>query len=117
MEVVYYRDRRGHAPVERYVRDLRRHGEARVTATILRMLDLLAEHGPGLGMPLDRLVDRHARVYELRPGNHRIAYAEVGGAVVLLHAWRKQGRRLDPQEAATARARLNDWNERHLEAL
>lgn len=112
MDVVQYRDRRGREPVARYFVDLRRHGEAQAAATILRMLDLLAEHGAGLGMPLDRLIDRRARIYELRPGDHRIAYAEAGGELVLLHVWRKQTQKLDLQEAATARTRLNDWLER-----
>lgn len=112
MEVVQYRDRRGREPVSRYFDGLRRHGEASAVATILRMLDLLAEHGAGLGLPLDRLIDRRARIYELRPGDHRIAYADTRGELVLLHAWRKQTQQLDRQEAAVALAHLNDWLER-----
>lgn len=81
-------------------------------ATMLRMVDLLGDHGAGLGMPFDRLIERSARIYELRPGDHRIAYVEAGGVLVLLHAWRKQTQQLDRQEAAVALGRLHDWLER-----
>lgn len=112
MKVVHYRDRRGREPVSRYLLELRRHGEASAAAALLRMIDLLVEHGPPLGMPLDRLIDRRARVYELRPGDHRVAYAEAGGEVVLLHAWRKRTQQLDRQELGIAVARLDDWLDR-----
>ncbi len=59
-------------------------------------------------MPYARIIDRRERIYELRPRAHRIAYAEHGGAIYLLHAWRKQTRGLDPQEADTARRRVLD---------
>ena len=57
-------------------------------------------------MPHDRIIDRRERLYELRFGNHRCAYAEVRGVVVLLHAWRKQTQKLDQREEATALRRL-----------
>lgn len=55
-------------------------------ATVERYIDLLEEHGPNLGMPIDRALDSTLGLYELRAGDHRIAYGEVGGAIYLVEA-------------------------------
>ena len=112
MEV--YGDRRGNAPVAAYLQRLRavRPAEA---ASILRYIDLLAEKGERLRMPYATMIDKELRLYELRPGNHRVAYALHHGDYVILHAWRKTTQKLDQREASTARKRLLDWRERHPE--
>ena len=112
-EVHYFEDARGEQPVREYIERLARAGERSVIATFARYVDLLEERGAGVGMPIARLIDRRERIYELRPGDHRIAYAEQEGAIVLLHAWRKQSQRLDRRALATVRRRLDDWRETH----
>lgn len=76
---------------------------------MLSDIELLADIGmPGaqqMGRSFSRLIDPELRIWELRPGNHRIAYAAIAGELVLLHAWRKQTQRLDPR--ASVRARRN----------
>lgn len=111
--VVNYADARGREPVDDYIVRLFRAGEKSAAATIARYVELLEEHGVGLPMPFARIIDREQRLYELRPGDHRIAYAEHGAAIVLLHAWRKQTRTLDRRQANRARNRLDHWRERH----
>jgi phage-related protein len=111
-EVVNYSDPRGVEPVDEYVLRLRRTGEQKAYATLARLVGLLREQGTSLGMPWARLIDRRDRIYELRPGSHRVAFAEHAGAIVLLHAWRKQTRTLDSRELAVARNRLHDWRSR-----
>lgn len=111
-EVRTYTNARGRGPVDEYIDGLVRHGERGIAALIARYVDLLTEHGAGLPMPYARIIDRRERIYELRPRAHRIAYAKHGGTIYLLHAWRKQTRGLDPQEADTARRRLRDLRER-----
>ncbi len=59
-------------------------------------------------MPFARIIDPDARVYELRPGPHRVAYALHDGDYVLLHAWRKTSQSLDRHAAATSVRRLNE---------
>ena len=66
-----------------------------------RRSQILAEGVP-LGMPRDRIINRRARLYELRVGDHRIAYVHRNDVVYLLHAWRKQTQKLDRREEAVA---------------
>jgi len=106
MEVRFWVDGRGQASVERYLAELDRHGEAVSRLAIERALRLLVADGPLPGMPLTRIIDRRERLYELRVGSHRLAYSVSDGVIVLLHAWRKRGQKLDTVEAATALRRL-----------
>ncbi len=113
MEVRYYDDHRGREPVAEYIDMLAQAGETGTVATFFRMVDLLAEHGVNLGMPQSRLINRKERLYELRPRDHRVAYAEHRDEIVLLWAWRKQTRKLDRREAERALSRLADWRKRN----
>ncbi len=74
------------------------------------------EKGERLQYPFASLIDAKERIFELRPGNHRVAYALHDGRHVLLHAWRKQTQKLDKGEAGKARRRLADWRGRHPES-
>lgn len=112
-KVVFYRDRRGAEPARDYLLGLSREAER---AAVARHVRLLAERGEtftALGMIYARLIDRRNRIYELRPGPHRIAYAEYTGTFVLLHAWRKQTQKLDRRALQVAQHRLYDWIARH----
>ncbi len=112
-DVLNYVDHRGREPVEEYVVELLRTGERTSAATLARHVALLEEHGANLGMPHARLIDRGTRLWELRPGDHRVAYAEHRDHIVLLHAWRKRSQRLDMRELRRAQNRLDDWKERN----
>lgn len=101
--VELFADARGISPVEDYIRALLRSGDTTAVATFERLVDLLAEHGPALGMPHSRMIDRRERLYELRFGNHRCAYVLRDGRIALLHAWRKRSQRLDEREVSRAR--------------
>lgn len=111
-DVVLYADARGREPVFDYIGALGRSRPAEAAA-IERYVDLLESKGERLQYPFASLIDKEARIFELRPGNHRVAYALHGNAYVLLHAWRKRGQKLDEREAATAQRRLADWRKRH----
>ncbi len=106
MEVRIYGDERGREPVSDYLRRIARAGERSALATVERYIDLLEENGPGLGTPIDRLLDSTAGLYELRPGNHRIAYGEARRVIYLVGAWRKQQRRAPKRELRRAIRRL-----------
>ncbi len=111
-EIVFFDDARGQEPVRAYLEDLVRHGERTPVATFARYVDLLEEKGASLPMPIARMIDRRSRIYELRVGAHRFAYAEREGQVIPLHGWRKQSQKLDRREVNIARGRLSDWQER-----
>ena len=55
---------------------------------------------------MDRPLDSAIGLYELRAGDHRLAYGEAGGTLYLVHAWRKQARRASQRDVARARGRL-----------
>jgi phage-related protein len=110
--VELYCDARGKEPVLDYIASVGRVRAAEA-ASIERYIDLLEEKGDRLGLPFARMIDGHARLHELRPGAHRVAYGRHGGAYVLLHAWRKKSQKLDQKEANTARLRLELWRERN----
>lgn len=107
-----FEDRRGREPVGDYIQELERLGRLAEVASIARYVDLLEEHGTRLGMPYARIIDRQRRMYELRPGAHRIAFAVRGDTAILLHAWRKRAQRLDEDEVTLAGRRLTEWLEK-----
>ena len=106
VEVRQFRDAAGREPVNDYLDARERAGETSVLRSYRRAHDLLSEFGTELQMPHARLIDHRDRLYELRFGAHRIAYAVVGENFVLLHAWRKRGQNLNQRELETARRRL-----------
>jgi len=108
MEIRFWQTARGRAPVAEYFERLEASGDRRGGAAYRFLLELLSEIGPPLGMPRDRVIDRAARLYELRPAAHRVAYAWQGDTVWLLHAWRKQSVTLDVRAHRTALRRLED---------
>lgn len=105
-QVVIHSDRHGRARVEDYIRGLHRAGDRSAVATVQRYIELLGENGPDLGMPQDRALDTRIGLYELRAGNHRIAYGVAKGTIYLLEAWRKQGRRAPARSVDRARRTL-----------
>ena len=105
-QVRYFADGRGREPVKGYIEALLSQGDLAAVASFRRLLELINTEGAPLGMPQDRIINRRERIWELRFGNHRCAYAIADGAVLLLHAWRKRTQKLDAREEAVAVRRL-----------
>ena len=105
-QIRYFATARGESPVGDYLSRLVQDGRSAEVANILHVIDLLSQMGGLLGAPYSRMLDRQARIYELRAGAHRIAYARQDDAYLLLHAWRKQTRKADERELNRARRRL-----------
>ena len=107
--VCFFQDDDGSLPVEEYIASLDRNGRGKDAARMLDAIELLADIGMAgaqeLGIRFSRIIDRELRIWELRIGGQRIAYIPIDGELILLHAWRKSGQRLDP--AALNRARRN----------
>jgi len=112
MEVRVYSDARGREPVSEYLRKIARAGERSAVGTAERYIDLLEANGPNLGMPIDRLLDSAASLYELRPGDHRVAYGVIDGVIYLVEAWRKQQRRAPESAIQRALGRLTELRTR-----
>ncbi len=112
MDAVYF-ERRGKAPVESYVESLLKTGQRSAIASFEHTLETVLAFGVEVGMPHTRIIDRTKRIYELRFGDHRVAYIVEGDVLVLLHGWPKKSRKLDAQEAATAARYADDWRNRN----
>ena len=108
----FYSDYRGTEPVLAYLQRTRRDGDLSAAAAFERAVDRLAVEGTALSTAYSRIIDRRLRLYELRFGNHRVAYFEHGGELVLLHGWRKRTRKLDTGELELGRQRALDWASR-----
>ena len=77
----------------------------------LRVLDLLREFGPRLPMPYARHIE--GDLWELRPGAGRLFYfLYTGRRFIILHGYRKKGRKAPKKEIATAHRRMMDFLER-----
>jgi phage-related protein len=111
-DVVFYRDARGRAPVERFIEGL----PSKLQARLLRTINLLAEHGTELTAPLAEKVTGE-RFWELRirQGTNivRVFYfAATRRRMVLLHAFIKKSQRAPRREIETARARYDEYRSR-----
>lgn len=84
---------------------------AGVLADYAKIVELLAEHGPALGMPHARAMGQG--LYEVRPrgreGIGRAFYCFVsGGRVVVLHAFIKKTQTTPQRDLLLARARAKE---------
>ncbi len=104
----YYKDARGHVPVEEWLESLEVRHRARVKHTI----GLLLQFGLSLGMPHRRHVS--GKIWELRTSvgriNYRILYfAGPRRTFVLLHGFAKQGAKTPKQAIDVAKARAAEY--------
>ena len=99
--IVFYKDARGNDPIEEYLNRL--PAAERVAA--VEAIRLLQEFGTFLGMPHAKHI--RGKVWELRPEANRFFYfAYVGRRFIILHAYRKQSRKIPRRELAVAERRL-----------
>lgn len=99
--VAFYLDARGRNPVLEFINSLPEPDQARV----LRVLKLLQEFGPLLGMPHARPIE--GKLWELRAGASRVFYlAYTGRQFVLLHGYLKKTQEAPRREIETARRRM-----------
>lgn len=102
MRIRYYRSVRGDEPVRDYIAGLpaREQDDWDEALTLLGSL--------GLEAPVSlRQLDR--KLWEIRVGRHRVAYVTITGpAMVLLHAFKKQGPRTPRNDLEVARRRAKE---------
>lgn len=113
MQAVYYRDKRGHQPVEEFIDALPLKHQVSVDLAIDRLNDL-ASNEPPLPFPASSQVDGELR--ELRchygPVLYRVLYRRSKNLFVLLHILRKNSAKIPQADIETARARWEDFKER-----
>ena len=104
--VEFYTDARGHSPVLAFLDSLPGQERARVA----RVIALLREFGPLLGMPHARPVEG---IWELRAGATRVFYfPHTGRRFTLLHGYLKHSQRTPERIIEIAKRRWTDCLER-----
>ena len=81
--------------------------EESTISKILRMIEILKEEGPRIGMPYSKKVESH--IFELRIHGEqavRIFYTFYRGRVILLHAYKKKSEKIPLKELMLAKRRL-----------
>ncbi|EJW13780.1 type II toxin-antitoxin system RelE/ParE family toxin [Paenibacillus alvei] len=116
-DVVLYEDARGESPMDHFITVLNKKAETDKKARILLKkvyytIELLQYKGTRAGEKFTKQID--GKLWELRPDDHRVFFfLWNGNHIVLLHAFRKQGKKTPDLEIAKAQAEMNDWIERH----
>lgn len=101
--VLYYLDSRGQNPVLRAIQKLGPQEHRKVVAHVF----LLQQRGEDLRRPVADYVGD--KLYELRPGAHRVLYFFfLRDNAVLLHLFRKKSDRLSDAEKRVALSRMAD---------
>ncbi len=113
MQAVYYRDKRGHQPVEEFIATLPFKHQVAVDLAIDRLNDL-GSNEPPLPFPASSQVEGELR--ELRchygPVLYRVIYRRSKNLFVLLHILRKSSAKTPQTDIETARARWEDFKGR-----
>jgi phage-related protein len=110
-EIEFYKTESGREPVSDFIQSLKSVADQ---AQILRVLDLLLEHGLHLGNPYVRDVTGMRKLKELRirsqSGIYRIFYfAFTGQKFVLLHAIAKKSQKTPKKDLRLAFQRMKDF--------
>lgn len=105
--LVFYEDRRGFKPVEEYIENQ----PAKEQDKIFADLDLLEEGGYRLRRPTADYIGN--KLYELRPGRHRVLYCFYQRInVLILHALLKKTDQLPKKDILVAQKRKTEFEQR-----
>lgn len=103
MLIKAYRTSSGRSPVETYIEGLPKNEQEEIYA----LFEDLKEHG--LGIPLVSMRQIRGKLWEIRISRHRIFYVLLDAELmVLLHAYKKQGRKAPVHEIETALRRMKE---------
>ena len=106
--VEFYVDRRGHSPIAEWLDGL----PSKERAKAARFLRLLAELGTHMPSEHAAPLTGHAPIWELRPLPNRLLYfAYAGRRFIILHGFRKKGRKTRRSDIEIAERRLADFLE------
>ena len=116
-EVIFYRDEKGHVPVEKYLIELAEKGDkdSRIKFNkIQEYIELLTEYGTRAGEKVVKHIE--GKIYELRPLKDRILFCVyVNGVFVLLHPFRKTTRKTPKSEIEKAKREYEDLMRRGID--
>lgn len=102
MQVIFFKKARGDEPVKDYISSLSPMEQEAIEALFTE----LAQKGY-LSPPFCRKLKGVEKLWELRPGRHRVIYFYYeGNTAVLLHAFKKQSQKTPMREIEVAMQRM-----------
>jgi len=102
MQLIFFRTARGDQPVRDYIDSLRPSEKATVEALLMELL----QKGY-LPPPFSKKLKGVEKLWELRPGRHRVIYFYYqGNKAVLVHAFKKQSQKTPEKEIDVALQRM-----------
>ncbi len=113
-KAVYYRDKRGVEPVDRFIEALPAKRAAKIDDYVEEQLSGRPPDAPPPEYPISSQIDGELRELRVRFANtrYRILYQRSGNLIVLLHAFEKDTGAVPAVEKATAKRRMRDFKRR-----
>jgi phage-related protein len=113
-QAVFYRDRRGAEPVDRFIEALPAKRAAKIDDYIEQHLNGQAPDAPPPEFPISSQIEGELRELRIRFANtrYRILYQRSGGLIVLLHVFEKNTGVVPASEKALAKRRMADFRRR-----
>ena len=113
-QAIYYRDKRGVEPVDRFIDALPAKRAAKIDDYIEEHLNGKAPSVPPPEYPITSQIEGELRELRVRFANtrYRILYQRSGNLVVLLHAFEKDTGAVPTAEKALAKRRMVDFKRR-----
>ncbi len=113
-QAIYYRDKLGIEPVDRFIEALPVKRAAKIDARIDEHLNGRAPEAPPPEFPISSQIEGELRELRIRFANtrYRILYQRSGNLIVLLHAFEKNTGVVPASEKVLAKRRMADFKRR-----
>jgi phage-related protein len=113
-KAIYYRDKRGVEPVDRFIDGLPAKRAAKIDDYVEEHLNGRLPDAPPPEHPITSQIEGELRELRVRFANtrYRILYQRSGNLIVLLHAFKKDTGAVPAAEKATAKRRMADFRRR-----
>jgi phage-related protein len=113
-QAIYYRDRRGAEPVDRFIESVPARQAAKIDGYIEEHLNGQHPDAPPPEFPLSSQIEGELRELRIRFANtrYRVLYQRSGNLIVLLHAFEKNTGAVPSSEKALAKRRMADFKRR-----
>jgi phage-related protein len=114
IQAIYYRDKRGAEPVDRFLEALPAKRAAKIDAYVEEHLNGKSPDAPPPEFPITSQIEGELRELRIRFANmrYRILYQRSGNLVVLLHIFEKNTGAVPAAEKVLAKRRMADFKRR-----
>ena len=113
-QAIFYRDKRGVEPVDRFIDSLPAKRAAKIDGYVEEHLNGAPPEAPPPEHPITSQIEGELRELRVRFANtrYRILYQRSGNLIVLLHAFEKDTGAVPGAEKAMAKRRMADFKQR-----